>query len=60
MFISDRYNVLTLQKLLGGFKDLSLKIIKDKQQLEIEDRKQELIERDFYNWLNYDLPLIKY
>ena len=56
MFISDRYNVLTLEKLLGGFKDVSLKIIKEKQQLELEDRKQEVIEQDFYNWLNYDLP----
>jgi hypothetical protein len=56
MFVSDRYNILTFQKLLGGCKDLSLKIINEKQQLELEDRKQEVIEQDFYNWLNYDLP----
>ena len=52
MFVSDRYNILTFQKLLGGCKDLSLKIINEKQQLELEDRKQELIEQDFY-------PLLK-
>ena len=60
MFVSDRYNVLTFQKLLGGCKDLSLKIIDEKQQLELKERKQEMIERDFYNWLNYDLPVRSY
>ena len=56
MFVSDRYNILTFQKLLGGCKDLSLQIINKKLQIEFEDRKQELIEENFYNWLNYDLP----
>lgn len=57
MFVSDRYNILTLQKLLGGFKDVSLKIINEKNKLELDDRKQEVIDTDFYNWLSHDLPL---
>jgi hypothetical protein len=56
MFVSDRLNILTFQKLLGGCKDISIQIIQEKNKLELEDRKQEVIERDFYNWLNYDLP----
>ena len=57
MFLIDRYNLLTLQKLLGGHQELSETIIRYKNHLELEDHKQETIDRHFYYWLTYDLPL---
>jgi len=46
-----------LIQLLNGHNDLCQKIIQFKNDLEIEDIKKEIIERDFYNWLNHDLVI---
>jgi len=57
MFLFDRYNMMTLQTLLGGHQELSETIIRYKNKVELEDHKQDTIGRDFYYWLSYDLPL---
>ena len=57
MLSSDKeiYYILILK--LNGHTDLSNLIINYKNDMILEDIKNEYIEKDFYNWLNYDLPL---
>tara|TARA_B100001094_G_scaffold34816_1_gene28923 strand:+ start:1336 stop:1920 length:585 start_codon:yes stop_codon:yes gene_type:complete len=42
---------------LSGHIELSEKIIYNKNIIEIEEIRKEYIERDFFNWLTYDLDL---
>ena len=55
---NDRINVFLLMKKLNGFRKTYLeKIIRMKNYLELEEIKEDYIEKDFYNWLTHDLSL---
>lgn len=54
---NDTINVFLLMKKLNGFREISEKIIRMKINLELEDIKEDYIEKDFYNWLTHDLTL---
>ena len=57
LFTCDQYNKLTLQTLLGGYPDICLKILQEKNKQELETVKEEQQEIHFYYFLNHDLPL---
>ena len=46
--------------LLNGHHDLAYKIINHKKELELEDSREEYINRDFSNWLSNDIFLRNY
>ena len=54
---NDTINVFSLMKKLNGFREISEKIIRMKNYLELEEIKEDYIEKDFYNWLTHDLSL---
>ena len=57
MLSSDKEIYIILILKLNGHTDLSNLIINYKNDMILEEIKNEYIEKDFYNWLNYDLPL---
>ena len=57
LFTCDQYNKLTLQTLLGGYPDICLKILQEKNKQELETVQEEQQEIHFYYFLNHDLPL---
>ena len=57
MLSSDKEIYIILIMKLNGHTDLSNLIINYKNDMILEDIKNEYIENDFNNWLNYDLPL---
>lgn len=52
---SDINLILILSKLFNGHNDLIHKIIYFKRDLELNTIKDEIIELNFYNWLNHDI-----
>ena len=44
-------------QLLNGHHDLCKKIMNYKKDLELDDVRDSMVDRDFYNWLNHDLTI---
>ena len=57
MLSSDKEIYIILILKLNGHTDLSNLIINYKNDMILKEIKNEYIEKDFNNWLNYDLPL---
>ena len=57
IFENDYSIIMILNYILGGHSEISHRIIKKKNELELCDIREYIIENDFYNWLTYDIDL---